>query len=244
MQRILLSACLFLFISQSSAQTVTVKKVELAGEKIIVYYDLEDSNPNNEYLLNLFSSKDNFVAPLSKVTGDVGPEVKGGPGKKIEWSIREEYGGYKGRIALEIRGRVYVPFVKLQNFDAVKGFKRGTSNDLVWKVGGTSPVHIELFKGSQRVQGDLNQPNNGNFVLSIPSNVKPGKDFRIKFTDSKDGSEIIYSPYFKVKPKIPLWAKLAPVAIVGVVVAVLAGGKGGKNPEGTSSELPAPPDPN
>jgi hypothetical protein len=244
MRRILLSAIFLFSLFSAYSQTVVVRKVELQGEKVIVHYDLEDSNPNNEYLLNLFSSKDNFTAPLSKVTGDVGPEIKPGTGKKIEWLIRQEYGGYKGRIALEIRGRVYVPFVKLQDFDATKGFKRGKSYNLAWKVGGTSPVHIELFRGSQRVQGDLNQPNNGNFILSVPSKVKPGKEYRIKFTDSKDGSEIIYSPYFKVKPKIPLWAKIAPVAIIGGVVAILAGGKSGKNPEKPSNELPTAPDPN
>lgn len=223
------------------AQTIVIKQVQLAGEKVIVHYDLDDGNPNNEYLLNLFSSKDNFTAPLSKVKGDIGAEVKPGLNKKIEWSIREEYGGYKGKIALEIRGRVYVPFVKLTNFDLTKSYKRGKSYPLTWKVGGTNPIHVELFKGSQRVQGDNNHPNNGSYTLTIPSGAKPGDDYRLKFTDSRDSEEVIYTSYFKVTPKIPTLVKIGvPVLIAGVAVAVLAGGGGG-DPEGKSNSLPNPP---
>lgn len=35
----------------SYSQTVTIKQVKLAGEKVIVVYDLDDSDPNNAYLL-------------------------------------------------------------------------------------------------------------------------------------------------------------------------------------------------
>ena len=56
------------------AQTVSIKKVDLTGEKIIVSYSLQDSNPGNDYQLNLYASVDNFMSPLAKVTGDVGDE--------------------------------------------------------------------------------------------------------------------------------------------------------------------------
>ena len=138
-----------------SAQTVNIKKVELSGEKVIIYFDLEDSNSSHEFSLNVFASRDNFTAPLGKVKGDIGQEIKPGANKKIEWSIIEEYGGYKGNIALEIRGKVYVPFVKLQNFGDKKSFKRGKTYDLALKAGGTNPIHVELYKGSQRSSGIL-----------------------------------------------------------------------------------------
>src|SRR5687767_5727712 len=89
------------------AQKMAVKKVEVAGDKIIVHYDLEDSNPNNEYQVNLYSSQNNFATALAKVTGDVGIEVKAGSGKKIVWSAKEEIGPYKGKISLEVRGKVF-----------------------------------------------------------------------------------------------------------------------------------------
>ena len=230
------------FSFYASAQNVTIKKVELAGERVIIYFDLDDSNTNHEFLLNVFSSKDNFTAPLAKVKGDVGQEVKPGPNKKIEWNIMQEYGGYKGKLALEIRGKVYVPFVKLQNFDNTRNYKRGKSYSIPIKAGSTNPIHVELYKGSQRVSGEMNHPNNGAYTLSIPSNATKGDDYRLKITDSKSSEDVVYSPFFKVRPKLPLLVKLLPVVVVGGAVAALGGGKGdGGGSGGGSSEISTPP---
>jgi hypothetical protein len=207
------------------AQTVTIKKVELSGENVIVTYDLEDSNPNNEYLLNLYSSRDNYNAPLVSVTGDVGMEIKPGADKKITWNILKEYGNYKGKLALEIRGKVYVPFVRLQNFDAAKSYKKGKSYPVTWKVGGSNPINIELYKGGQRISGDINQPNNGVHTLFIPKHAVPGKDYRLKISDARNSEEVIYTPYFKIAPGIPMWAKAAGGAVVvGVIVFIATSG--------------------
>jgi hypothetical protein len=227
------------------AQTVAIKKIELAGEKIIVFYDLEDSNPNNEFQINLYASKDKFSAPLTKVKGDVGPDVRPGSGRRIEWNINEEYQGFKGKLSLEIRGKVFVPFVKLRDFDIERTYKRGKSYNIAWRPGNTNPIHIELFKGSQRVGGELNHPNNGAYTLSIPPGVKKGKDFRLKITDSKHPDEIIYSDYFKVSPKIPLLLKVVPtVAVAGALAVVLAGSGGGSdNPPQDNGAIEDPPFP-
>lgn len=231
---------IFCFISIGlAAQNVIIKKVELAGEKIIVHYDLEDGNPNNEYKLDLYASRDNFTSPLTKVKGDVGPEVKPGTDRKIEWSIREEYGGYKGRIALEIKGKVYVPFVKLQNFDTKKSYKRGQSYSLAWKPGNTNPINIELYKGGQRISGEMNQPNNGGHTFFIPPKTKPGSDYRIKITDTRTPDEILYTSNFQVKPKVPLLVKILPVVAIGGVAAYFATQGGGGEPEDTGIPVPS-----
>lgn len=229
-----------------SAQTVAIKKVELAGDKVIVHYDLEDSNPNNEYKLDLYSSKDNFIAPLTKVKGNVGLEVKPGVDRKIEWNIIEEYGPYKGKLSLEIKGKVYIPFVKLQNFNTKKSYKRGSNNNVGWKPGNNNPINIELFKGGQRVAGDMNMPNNGSHTLYIPSKSKPGKDYRLKITDSRNSEDVIYTDYFRVKPKVPLLVKLLPVLAIGGAAAALGGGgeTGGGTTGGTTDDaIPLPPFP-
>jgi hypothetical protein len=225
------------------AQKVAVKKVELAGEKIIVHYDLEDSNPSHEYQINLYSSQNNFSTALTHVKGDVGIEVKSGSDRRIEWSIREELGPYKGKLSLEVRGKVYAPFVKIQSFDVSKKYKRGKSYPLSWRIGAANPIHIELYKGSQRVIGELNHPNNGTFSLSVPAGSKPGKDYRIKITDSKNSDEVVYTGYFQVTPKVPLLLKVVPVIAVGGIVAVLMSG-GKKSPGGnTDGEIQLPPFP-
>ena len=235
MKGFLLSAALLAALG-TSAQTVTIKRVELAGEKVIVHYDLEDNSPGREYLLNLYASKDNYVAPLTKVKGDVGGEVKPGNGRRLEWNLMQEYGGYKGKLTLEIRGKVFVPFVKLKNFDTNKIYKRGKNYDIAWRPGNTNPIHIELYKGSQRVSGELNHPNNGAYSMSVGSKVKPGKDYRLKITDSKKADEIIYSDYFQVKPKLPFVVKLIPALAVVGGIAFLAGGSGGESAASTVVE--------
>ena len=227
MRRTTLTVLILLTGTFVFAQKVAIKKVELAGQKIIVHYDLEDSNPTNEYQVYLYSSQNNFSTALAKVKGDVGAEVKPGNDRKIEWSVTEELGSYKGKLSLEVRGKVYLPFVKLQNFDASKKYKRGKTYPIYWKAGSQTPIHIELYKGSQRITGELNHPNNGTYSLSIPDKIKPGKDYRIKITDSRSSEEVVYSGNFHVSPKIPLLLKVVPLVAVGGLVAVLAGGGGG-----------------
>ncbi len=225
MKYFLLSA-VTLFSILSYSQTVAIKKIELAGEKVIVHYDLDDNNPNNQYQVSLYASKDKYSAPLTKVTGDVGPEVNPGVGRRIEWNLMQEYGAYKGKLSLEIRGKVFVPFVKLKNFDTKKVYKRGKNYTMNWRPGNTNPIHIELYKGSQKVSGELNHPNNGTGTLSIGSKVKPGKDYRLKISDSKKSDEIVYSDYFVVKPKLPMLVKVIPVLGLAAFIATLGGGGG------------------
>jgi len=235
---------LFSFLSAGVyGQAVTINKVELKGDKVIVHYNLENSNPSSNFLLNLYASNDNFSTPLAKVTGDVGSEVKPGANKKIEWNIRQEYGNFKGKLSLEVRGKVYTPFVKLQNFNTAASYKRGKTHELLWSPGNTDPINVELYKGNQRIQGSMNQSNNGAYSLSIPSDAKTGSDYRLKISNAKNNDEIIYSPNFKVTPKVPLLLKVLPVLVVGGAVAALSGGsKGGDNNGGGGGggEIPTP----
>jgi len=238
MKRLLLLFVALPFLA--NAQKVSVTKVELIAERVVVTYDLEYSNASQDFLINLYGSKDNFTVPLTKVTGDVGPEVKPGTNKKIEWKIRDEYGGYKGKLSLEIRGKVYVPVIRLQDFGTTQSYKKGKQYEIIWKPGNANPVNIELFKGNDRVQGDMAQPNNGEYTLNVPSSLQNGKDYRLRFTDSRNGEDVIFTPYFKVVPKIPGAVKiLVPVLVVGGVAAVLlSGGGGDPEPDGGDGEGP------
>ncbi len=226
------------------AQKIAVKKIEMAGEKIIVHYDLDDGNPNNEYQISLYSSRNAFNAPLAKVSGDVGPDVKIGLNKKIVWNVKEELGPYKGRLSLEVRGRVYVPIAKLSNISTKSKFKRGKSHNITWKPGNANAIHIELMKGGQRVSGELNQPNNGTFNLYVPPHATIGSDYTLRITDSRSNETVTSEP-FSVTRKVPLLIKVLPAVAVAGVVAVLAsgggGGGGGGNGGGDNSEeIPSP----
>lgn len=225
------------------AQEVTITKVELAGRNIVVHYDLRDANPSNTYQLKLYSSRDNFMSPLTGVTGDVGDEVHSGSSRKMEWAIADEFGPYKGKLALEIRGRVFVPFVKVIDFGNGQSFKRGKSYNLQLKAGSSSPIHVELFKGNQRIDGDMNHPNSGSYLLSIPANAKTGNDYRLKITDSRSNDEVVYTPMFSVKPKVPLVVKVLPVVAVGAVVVLLGGGSKNEPSGSTTAAIVLPPFP-
>jgi hypothetical protein len=84
----------------------------------------------------------------------------------------------------------------------------------------------------------MNHPNNGAYTLTIPGASKPGKDYRIKITDSKSSEDLIYSPFFQVKPKVPFLVKVAvPVLVIGGALAALSGGGSG------NSDIPLPPKP-
>jgi hypothetical protein len=150
-------------------------------------------------------------------------------------------------LALEIRGRVYVPFVKLQTFAVAGSYKRGKAHDLIWQPGNSDPINIELFKGSDRMQGSMSQPNNGAYVLNIPSTTKTGSDYRLKITSTKSSDEVIYTPYFKIKPKVPALLKFGlPLVVVGGAAAALGGGGGSKDKgsiTGTSTDIVLPPFP-
>lgn len=221
--------CLIVSPLVVSGQKVSISKLEVNGDKVIVHYDLDDNNPNHEYLLNLYASKDNYTAPLTKVKGDVGMDIKPGSDKKMVWSITEELGGYKGRLSLEIRGKVYVPFVRLQAFDTERSYKRGNSYGLNWKPGNSNPINIELYKGGERVGGDINLPNNGAYTMFIPSHAKKGDDYRLKISDARNSEEVIYTEYFAVVPKVPTMLKILPVVAVGGAAVVLAGGSKDKS---------------
>lgn len=217
----------------AQAQKASIKRVELAGEKIIVYYDLEDSNPANEYHISLYASQSNFATALTSVKGDVGNEVKPGSDKKIEWNIREELGPYKGKLSLEIRGRMFVPVAKINSISEGDKFKRGKSHSLTWKPGNNNPVTIELLKGDQAISSENNQPNNGSYSFFIPPHTVVGKDYSIRITDTKDAENVTNSQPFTVTRKVPLLLKVLPIVAVGGVVAALMGsGNGGGGDDG------------
>lgn len=240
--RISIVTALLLIAGYSFAQKVSIKRVEIAGEKIIVHYDLEDSNPNNEYQIALYSSQSNFATALAKVKGDVGNEVKPGTDRKIEWSVKEELGPFKGRISLEVRGKQFVSVAKFTNITASTKLKRGKNHIIAWKPGNSNPVNIEFLNGGQQISAQLNQPNNGAYTLYIPKNQSKGKDYIIRITDTRNSQDVVTSKPFMVTPKIPLLLKVLPVLAVGGAVAALAGGGGGGGDD-TTTGIQNPPFP-
>jgi hypothetical protein len=224
------------------SQDFSVQRIESSQGKINIYYDLLDSVAGRSYTLNVYSSKDNFLAPLTQVEGDAGLEVKPGAKKKIVWNAVNELGPeFDGKISLEVRGKVYVPFVRFERFEEYKALKRGRTYSINWTGGSTQNIlHFELYKGNKKVGVNFTDvANTGKYKMVLPTNVKPGSNYRFKISDTKNKDEIVYTGDFKIKRKVPLVFKVIPVLAVGAAIYILAGSE-----SKTNSRIPDPVEPN
>lgn len=224
--------CFVLSIGSSVyAQQFTIKRVELADQRVIVHYDLTDDVTGRSYTMNVYGSHDNYLNPLQKITGDAGLEVKPGLNKKFIWDPKSELGeNFSGSVALEVRGRLYIPFVRFTGFEDYRVLKRGKPYQLTWS-GGTQQniLNFDLYKGDKKVSTFTNIANVGNYKLTLPTDTKPGKDYRFKISDTKNKDEVVYTGLFAVKRKTPLLVKVLPVLALGYLATMLAGGSDGPN---------------
>src|SRR5437879_5209116 len=133
-------------------QEISIKQIELEGGHVFIYYSLVDSTLERSYIVNLYTSKDNFVRPLQKVTGDIGIEIHPGINKKINWNANEELGHhFEGKVSFEIRSRIYVPFLALKDFN-YKKLKRGTEYEITWTGGRPQNIlNFDLYRYDKRV---------------------------------------------------------------------------------------------
>jgi hypothetical protein len=224
-----------------SAQEFTIKKVELTGDAIILYYDLIDTIKSRTYSINVYSSRDNFLAPLQKIKGDAGLEVRPGENRKITWGSKEELGAaFSGDVELEVRGRVYIPFVKFDGFQAEQVIRRGKPKTMTWS-GGTRQniLNFAIYnKEDQYIDVIPNVANSGNYELILPTTIKPGKGYYFLVSDSKNKDQVMRTPTFEVRRKIPLALKVVPILMVGTAVAVSMPKSGPKDLAGPP-EVPA-----
>ncbi len=222
-QLIILSTITF----AATAQEFSITKIELTGESVILHYDLIDTIRARTYTISVYTSKDSYLAPLQKIKGDAGLEVKPGQNKRIIWNSKEELGpAFRGDIELEIRGRVYIPFVKFEGFQDEQVIKRGKPKTITWS-GGTRQniLNFALYKSSgdgeqvdQYIDVIPNVANSGSYDMVIPTSVKPGKGYYFLVSDSRNKDQVMKTNAFTVKRKMPLGLKILPIAVAGVVI--------------------------
>jgi hypothetical protein len=226
--------CLCWIAVSSSAQTLELKFAEFKGNKLVVHYSLSDSATGRFYSVRLYSSKDNFLNPLEKVSGDIGLEVKPGPDNVIAWDAREELGtAFDGKVSLEIRGRVFIPFISTESINQYKVFKRGRKYNLTWSGGSPQNIlNFDLYKGEQKITSFPNIGNAGHHTFEFPTVIRPGKGYRFKISDSKNKEDVVYTNIFRIKRKIPLLIKGSAAVIAGSAIYLLI------KPKETESDLP------
>lgn len=221
------AACGAFFVAMSipsTAQDLLIKRIEVDADKLYVIYDLADTAKGRSYTVNLYSSRDNYVNPIEKLAGDAGLEVYPGTNKRIEWRVREDLGiNFEGKVAVELRAKVYIPFIRLEDLSKMKKIKRGKPTNISWTGGRPQNIlNFELFNADEtKVATIPNVANVGSHDVLIPLDVKPGKGYRFKISDSKNKDEVVFSTPFVVARKIPLLYKILPGAAVAGAAAVI-----------------------
>lgn len=219
------------------AQDFVIKRIELLNQQVVIHYDLRDSVKGRTYSISAYASTDNFINPLVEVTGEIGPEVKPGNNKKIIWNAREELGEkFVGGASLEIRGKLYIPFITFTGIDEYKTLKRLKPYEVTWS-GGTPQniLNFELYKDDTKIATFPNIANVGHYRLVLPKDIRPGNNYRLRASDSKNKDEVVYTGTFSVKRKTALVTKVLPIAAVGYLIMTMAGGE-----EGGPSEIEDP----
>lgn len=222
----------------SVAQTLEVKKIELRDDDVVINYSLSDTVPGRSFSVNLYASRDNYINPLTQITGDHGLEVSAGNDKTVRWHAKKELGdNFNGAVSVEVRARVYVPFIQV---DKIGTTKRGKQKEVTWR-GGTRQniLNFELLNAKgERVHVVPNISNSGHTSLFIPPDVKPGKNYKFRVVDSKNKDQVVRTEPFAIKRKMPMVLYVIPVAVLGGVVSLLSS-SGGDSP----GEIPGPPNP-
>lgn len=234
----LLSVMLFAS-SDLEAQVFAIKKIDQASSEVTIFYDLEDTGQPTPYFIQVFSSTNNFTNPLVNVRGDVGIGIVAGINRKIIWNMRSDLGdSFIGDIQLEVRGKVYVPFIRLNQLGHNNTIKRAVKTKLAW-TGETNNKELvfDLYLNSERIQSIPSIPNNGNATISLSSKVKAGHGYYFKVSEVGNPEHVIQTDVFAIKKRFPLIVKLAPAAVVAVVIILLLPDKPGAS---VGSPLPPP----
>lgn len=249
---IILSGIFFISAYICSAQELSKFQVELQGSDVVVHYALNSPNADGLYEIELYSSHNNFNAPVKMVSGDVGDEIRSGSDKKVVWTAAAELGStFKDRLSVELRARYYVPFVKIiKPVDASSALQRGKVSGIAklhrgkisnieWSGGSSSTaIRIDLLKGGVRLQTLGTTANTGLYSWHIPSNTKIGNDYSLMLTDSRNAEDAVKTEVFSIRPKIATGIKIGAflaLSAIGATTYLLA-------PEKTTiSEIPDPP---
>ena len=217
MKRIIISLTIIITGLIATGQELNVTNIEFLNNKVAITYNIADTLVGRNYTIRLYSSYDNYLTPLKDVSGDIGLEIKPGGDRTIIWDASKELGSsFNGNIALEVRARIYVPFINIDWFEDVKTLKQKHKYNITWTGGRpTNVLNFDLYRGETKITTFPNVANVGHYELILSQQVPPGKDYRFRISDTKNKDEVVYTHQFKINRRIPL-------AITAAVPSVLA----------------------
>ncbi|QHT71578.1 hypothetical protein GXP67_35395 [Rhodocytophaga rosea] len=234
---------LLTFTSYTYGQRVTNVRAQARGNVVTLTYDLQGTIIGQLYKVEVFSSHNEMAQPLVHVRGEVGPDMKPGINKIIEWGSMKELGDYDGEISLEVRATLTFSPIRFTTPKSNAIYKRGKSYKFNWL--GALPnenLQLELYSDTTR-QYELGRLlNKGVYQWEIPVNAAPGKTYRLKISSVETPGNFIFSNYFTIKRKTPTAWKVVPAGVItGVALYLIL--KGDKDNPIVEEDLPLPPKP-
>ncbi len=233
---------MLLFSTVGYCQSISNLKTALEGNKVTITYDLAHANAQDKFKFTVYSSHDNYAAPIEAITGDL-DNVPAGTNHRLVWDAKSTLtSSFEGEVKVKLVGIKIVvapPKFALNGLDK-SAYKRGSELSLGWTGGRpTDKISIALYKGEQLVEPLAEKiDNNQTFTWAIPKGFKTGSDYTLRVTDDKQATNN-NTPAFKIKTRVPFIVKVLPFLVVGIIVAVLPkGGGGGTTPTPEAKNLP------
>lgn len=230
-------------VTSSVGQKIENLKLQQAGDKILIHFDFISDHTESGFQIRAYHSGDNFNQPINLARGDVGDNVLPGRNKQIEWFAREELGGFRGDIIIEIRVFLTPENLYVQNPTTSSKIKKGQALNINWSGGiNEDKVSLFLLKDGQTIETIANNiDNTGTYSWISSDKLKPAKTYAIRIAGASTSGKQAASSNFTIARKVPMWLIIAPVAIVAAGAAVLLSSSDGGNGD---ENLPGAPDPN
>jgi len=221
MKKLFVLTALFFSMVHAYGQEIRIERTEITDGKVIIHYALVDTVADRFYTVRLYSSQDNFMHPLKQVTGDMGVEIRPGQ-RQLTWDPLELGQAFNGKVALELKARVYVPFIRFEGFREYYKVRRLTPYTITWSGGSAREVlNFDLVKGDKKVMTFPNIANVGHHTFEFPANIRPGV-YRLRASDSKNEDDVVISEEFRIIRKTPLVLKAVSVVATGIGITFLS----------------------
>jgi len=234
----------FMVAQNAVGQRVTNVRAQAKGNIVTITYDLQGTIIGQIYQVEVFSSHNQMSQPITQVRGEIGPNLKPGVNKMIEWGSMKELGDFDGELSLEVRATLTFSPIRFTSPKSNSVYKRGKSYKFNWL--GALPnenLQLELYSDTTR-QYEINRTiNKGVYQWEVPLNASPGKSYRLKISSVEKPDNFTYSNYFTIKRKTPTAWKAVPVGLLtgAALYLILKGDKTTTAPG--EEDLPLPPKP-
>ncbi len=223
----------------SWAQKISNIRAQATGDYVTIYYDLEGTLAGQLFKVELYSSHNQFQAPLHHVRGDAGPGVTPGKKKTIEWGAQKELASYQGEIIFEVKAQLVFSPIVLQTPQANDKYRRGKSYILNWWGGVEGEnLHLELLREGMEDKLIAEVPNKGSYIWEIPAGMPVGNNYRLRISN-QTGKASQTSENFTIKRRVSSAVKFVPLGILASAGLILLG-RNSSGGEDIPTPLPEP----